>query len=149
VRLGSRLCWFIVLTASAVAGICASPSMVVAWLAILGVIFSAAALVTIWWIAGLLRRRWHRRWLLKNGTPTRGRVIEAQFWGSPVIGIDDEGPSRLVIEIASDGARHRLELRQTMDADMMPEVGDEVMILYDPRHPSRARLAPSFQCRRP
>jgi hypothetical protein len=145
----SRYGWYATLAASAVVGVYAPPKVMEIVFAILAVIFAAAMVVTLWWITRLLWRAGWWLWLLKNGASTRARVIEAQLWGSPCIGIDDEGPSRLLVEITLDGTPLRLELCQTMDVDLMPEVGDEVMILYDSRRPQRARLAPSFQCERP
>jgi hypothetical protein len=145
----SRLGWYATLAASVVAGIYAPPKVMEIVFAIMAVILAAGIVATLWWIAQLLWRAGWRRRLLKNGTSIRGRVIEAQLWGSPCVGIVDEGPSRLLVEITLDGAPLRLELSQTMDVDLMPKVGDEVMILYDSQRPQRARLAPSFQCERP
>jgi hypothetical protein len=143
-QLVSRLGWYAILAAAVPAGIYAPPAVIECIFLILAVALVAAALVTIYWIAGLLKRLWLRRWLLKHGTSIRGRVIEAQLWASPCVGIDYEGPSRLVVEIVPDGAPLRVELNQMMDVDLMPEVGDDVTILYDARRPHRARLAPSF-----
>jgi hypothetical protein len=145
----SRFGWYASIVASVVVGIYAPPKVMDAVLIIIAVIFAAAAVLTLAWIARLLWRMGWRQWLLKNGTSIRGRVIEAQLWGSPNIGIDDEGPSRLLVEILPDDTPLRLELCQTMDVDLMPQVGDEVMVLYDSRRPRRARLALSFLCERP
>lgn len=141
----SRLLWYALLAASAVTGIYLPEWAIEAVRLVMEVIFPVAVVVTVWWVVGLVRRMWLHRWLLKHGTPLRGQVIEAQLWASPLIGVDDEGPSRLLVEVASNGSPHRLELRQTMDVDMMPAVGDAVTVLLDPRRPHRARLAPSWK----
>jgi len=140
----SRLLWYAVLAASAVAGVYLPQRVVDAGLLVMAVLLAAGVVVTVWWIVGLVRRMWWHRWLLKHGTPLLGQPLEAQLWASPAIGVDYEGPSRLLVEVVSNGSTHRLELRQTIDVDMMPAVGDEVTVLLDPRRPQRARLAPSW-----
>ncbi len=110
--------------------------------AVSAVLLAVAVPVAAWGCLGIVRRALIRRRLLRTGTPAMGRVVAAQAYGLLIPTMDDVVEVELVLDVISGTPPRRLELRETIDADAQPAVGDVVRLLIDPRRPDRFRLAP-------
>lgn len=111
-------------------------------LAISAVLLAMAVPVALWGCLRIARHaliRWH---LLRTGTPALARVVAAQAFVLPMPTVDDVVDVELVLEVISGRPPRRLELRERVDADAVPAVGEAVRLLVDLRRSDRARLAP-------
>jgi hypothetical protein len=106
-------------------------------------LFAIALVLATLGIGRMVIRAWIRARLLRIGRPTVARVLKIKRWGVAQPTLDDIVIVRLTLELLSEMPR-LIDLQETIDVDWVPEIGDEITILVDPRRPWRFRLSPNF-----
>jgi len=105
----------------------------------------AAALILVIFIVPLgtiiMWRQMRRQRILRRGTPGRVRVLRVED-GSPMLIGDDWPYIILTVEVVEGGPRRTIIIGETLWFLTLPEVGDELEVLFDARSPDLAIIRP-------
>lgn len=112
-----------------------SPNIVPALAAIAAIIFVVLLLRV------QLARFRRRQYLLRNGVRAAARVVSISQTGTS---INEVPEMRLVLDVEREGERpHRIKITELVDLGSMPRAGECVHVLFDPKNPESATLAPA------
>jgi hypothetical protein len=104
-----------------------------------GVVFVVVALVA-WLGAHAMRNHMKKRRILRHGTPGRVRVSRVE--SNSLLYGDDYSSYALTVEVLEGGPRRTITFNEYLDIYCVPEVGDELDVLFDVRSLDLAIIRP-------
>ena len=117
----------------------------VMWVSLMlgSLLYGAAALFVIaaLWVGAILtRNHMKRQRIVRHGTPGRVRVIRVED-GSLAVA-NDWPYCVLTVEVLAGGPQRTITISETYHFMEIPEIGDELDVLFDTRSPDLAIIRP-------
>ena len=94
------------------------------------------AIAILWTGAVLMRSHMARQRISRHGTPARVRVLRVEN-NSLLVG-EDFLSCALTVEVLGSGPRRTITFTENLDVSEVPEIGEELEVLFDPRSPDLA-----------